>query len=166
MQLNKILQEKQRAKDLSEHLGEIMKKKTEKTEINYRPVVFKDSDADFAFLTRSTVETRDTIVWTDGEEYPLYKMEISSASHPFFTGQQRIVDNQGRVDRFIKREINRVYASLPKNGEGKIDASGIQVLTKLVGNGLSKDVAQGVLSRHGNSITSEGQDAWNAFSTK
>ena len=71
-------------------------KKTEKTEINYRPVVFKDSDADFAFLTRSTVETRETIVWKDGKEYPLYKMEISSASHPFFTGQQKIRQPRSR----------------------------------------------------------------------
>ena len=81
---------------------------------NYRPVVFQDSDADFRFITRSTVETRDTIVWTDGKEYPLYKMEISSASHPFFTGQQRIVDNQGRVERFMKR-----YAKQPQKSDTK-----------------------------------------------
>ena len=81
---------------------------------NYRPVVFKDSDADYAFITRSTVETRETITWTDGKEYPLYKMEISSASHPFFTGQQRIVDNQGRVERFMKR-----YAKEPKDDSKK-----------------------------------------------
>ena len=70
---------------------------------NYRPVVFKDESADFAFLTRSTVETKETIVWEDGKEYPLYKMEISSASHPFFTGQQRILDTEGRVERFRKK---------------------------------------------------------------
>ena len=70
---------------------------------NYRPVVFKDESASFSFLTRSTVETRDTVVWEDGKEYPLYKMEISSASHPFFTGQQRILDTEGRVERFRKK---------------------------------------------------------------
>ena len=70
---------------------------------NYRPVVFKDESANFSFLTRSTVETRDTVVWEDGKEYPLYKMEISSASHPFFTGQQRILDTEGRVERFRKK---------------------------------------------------------------
>ena len=70
---------------------------------NYRPVVFKDESANFAFLTRSTVDTKETIVWEDGKEYPLYKMEISSASHPFFTGQQRILDTEGRVERFRKK---------------------------------------------------------------
>ncbi len=70
---------------------------------NYREVVFQDLAADFAFLTRSTIETRDTIKWEDGNEYPLVKVEISSKTHPFFTGQQRIVDTGGRVDRFRKR---------------------------------------------------------------
>ena len=70
---------------------------------NYRPVVFKDESANFAFVTRSTVETRDTIVWEDGKEYPLYKMEISSASHPFFTGQQNLVDTAGRIEKFQKK---------------------------------------------------------------
>ncbi len=70
---------------------------------NYREVVFQDIAADFAFLTRSTIETRDTIKWEDGNEYPLVKVEISSKTHPFFTGQQRIVDTGGRVDRFRKR---------------------------------------------------------------
>ncbi len=67
---------------------------------NYRPVVFQDIGADFAFLTRSTIETKDTIVWEDGNEYPLAKVEISSKSHPFYTGKQNIVDTAGRVERF------------------------------------------------------------------
>lgn len=75
---------------------------------NYREVVFQDLAADFAFLTRSTIETRDTIKWEDGNEYPLVKVEISSKTHPFFTGQQRIVDTGGRVDRFRKRYTNKV----------------------------------------------------------
>ncbi len=67
---------------------------------NYRPVVFQDVGADFAFLTRSTIETKETIVWEDGNEYPLAKVEVSSKSHPFYTGKQNIVDTAGRVERF------------------------------------------------------------------
>ena len=70
---------------------------------NYRYVVFQDQSAKFAFLTRSTVQTRDKIVWEDGNEYPLYKLDISSASHPFYTGTQKIVDTEGRVERFMKK---------------------------------------------------------------
>lgn len=70
----------------------------------YREVVFQDISAeDFAFVTRSTIKTKNTITWTDGKEYPLVKLEVSSKTHPFFTGQQRIVDTGGRVDRFRKR---------------------------------------------------------------
>jgi large subunit ribosomal protein L31 len=67
---------------------------------DYRPVVFQDTAANFSFLTRSTVRTTETIKWTDGQEYPLYKVEISSASHPFFTGKMKYVDTAGRIDRF------------------------------------------------------------------
>ena len=70
---------------------------------NYRPVVFQDNSADFAFLTKSTVETKETITWTDGKEYPLVRVDISSQSHPFYTGKQRIVDTAGRVDRFKRK---------------------------------------------------------------
>jgi len=69
----------------------------------YRPDVFQDSSADYSFLTRSTIETDETIEWTDGNTYPLYKVEISSASHPFFTGTMKIVDTAGRVERFERR---------------------------------------------------------------
>ncbi len=69
----------------------------------YRPVVFQDAGADFAFLTKSTIETDETIEWDDGNTYPLAKVEISAASHPFFTGQMRIVDTAGRVERFERR---------------------------------------------------------------
>lgn len=69
----------------------------------YRPVVFQDMSADFAFLTRSTIDTHETIVWTDGVTYPLVKVDISSASHPFFTGKQKLLDTAGRVDRFQKK---------------------------------------------------------------
>lgn len=67
---------------------------------NYRPVVFSDDVAGFAFLTQSTAQTNDTIKWEDGSEHPLVKVHISSASHPFFTGEERIIDTEGRVDRF------------------------------------------------------------------
>ena len=70
---------------------------------NYRPVVFQDNSADFAFLTKSTVETKETITWTDGKEYPLVRVDISSQSHPFYTGKQNIVDTAGRVDRFNRK---------------------------------------------------------------
>ena len=69
----------------------------------YRPVVFQDVQAGQSFITRSTVRSRDTIAWEDGKTYPLVKMDISAFSHPFYTGQQRLVDTAGRIDRFKKR---------------------------------------------------------------
>ena len=75
-----------------------MKKDIHPTE--YRPVVFSDEVAGFAFLTQSTAQTNETIKWEDGNEYPLVKVHISSASHPFFTGEEKIIDTEGRVDRF------------------------------------------------------------------
>lgn len=69
----------------------------------YREVVFQDMSSDFSFKTRSTIQTRDTIKWEDGNEYPLVKVEVSSKSHPFYTGQHKIVDSGGRVDRFKQR---------------------------------------------------------------
>lgn len=69
----------------------------------YRPVVFRDRAADFAFLTRSTATTTATIEWTDGNVYPVVDVEISSASHPFWTGRSRAVDTEGRIARFRRR---------------------------------------------------------------
>ena len=69
----------------------------------YRDVVFQDVTSNFAFLTRSTLSSKETIKWEDGQEYPLLKVEISSASHPFYTGKQKLVDTSGRVDKFRKR---------------------------------------------------------------
>ena len=71
----------------------------------YRPVVFKDSASGTLFLTRSTVATKETVQYEDGNEYPLFEVEISSASHPFYTGKQQLVDTAGRVERF-KRKYN------------------------------------------------------------
>ena len=69
----------------------------------YRKVVFQDLSSDFSFLTRSTIETSETIKWEDGEEYPLVKVEISSASHPFYTGTQKLLDSAGRVEKFYQK---------------------------------------------------------------
>lgn len=70
---------------------------------NYRPVVFQDTNNDSTIITRSTVATEETIT-LDGVEYPLVKIHISSSSHPFFTGEERIVDVEGRVDKFKARQ--------------------------------------------------------------
>lgn len=72
---------------------------------DYRPVVFQDVTSDFKILTRSTMaaSAKETIKWEDGNEYPLVKIEVSSASHPFYTGQNKIMDTSGRVDKFRKR---------------------------------------------------------------
>lgn len=69
----------------------------------YRPVVFRDRGADYAFLTRSTAETDRTIEWTDGRTYPLVDVDVSSASHPFYTGRQQVLDTTGAVERFNRR---------------------------------------------------------------
>ncbi|HOV96647.1 MAG TPA: type B 50S ribosomal protein L31 [Thermomonas sp.] len=69
----------------------------------YRDVVFQDVTSDFKILTRSTLSSKETTKWEDGNEYPLIKVEVSSSSHPFYTGQNKIMDTSGRVDRFRKR---------------------------------------------------------------
>ena len=76
----------------------------------YREVVFQDVTSDFKFLTRSTLSSKETVKWEDGNEYPLIKVDISSASHPFYTGKNKIMDTSGRVDKFRKRyaEVMRV----------------------------------------------------------
>jgi large subunit ribosomal protein L31 len=70
---------------------------------NQRYVIFHDTTSDEKFLIQSTVETDQTDKWEDGNEYPLYKVEISSASHPFYTGKETIIDSAGRVDKFKAR---------------------------------------------------------------
>lgn len=70
---------------------------------DYRPVVFRDASADFSVLTRSTATSERTITWTDGQEYPVIDVEVSSASHPFYTGQSKVLDTAGRVERFRRR---------------------------------------------------------------
>ncbi|MFC6081421.1 type B 50S ribosomal protein L31 [Sphaerisporangium aureirubrum] len=70
---------------------------------DYRPVVFRDPSADFAFLTRSTIASHRTVEWADGNTYPVVDVDVSSASHPFYTGRGRILDTAGRVERFNQR---------------------------------------------------------------
>ena len=69
----------------------------------YRTVIFKDLSNDVSFMSKSCANTKDTIVWEDGNQYPLIKLEISSASHPFFTGKMKFVDTAGRIDKFNKK---------------------------------------------------------------
>ena len=82
---------------------------------NYRMVVFKDLSNDDAFLTRSCAPTKDTITWEDGKEYPLIKLEISSTSHPFFTGKMKFVDTAGRIDKFNKKFGGSRFANKEKS---------------------------------------------------
>jgi large subunit ribosomal protein L31 len=70
---------------------------------DYRFVVFKDMSNEYSFMTKSTAKSKETIVWEDGKEYPLIKLEISHTSHPFFTGKMKLVDTAGRVDKFKNR---------------------------------------------------------------
>ncbi|MBH2005142.1 MAG: type B 50S ribosomal protein L31 [Sphingobacteriia bacterium] len=70
---------------------------------NYRFVVFKDMSNGTSFLSKSTAQTRETILWEDGKEYPVVKLEISNTSHPFYTGKNVLVDTAGRIDKFKKR---------------------------------------------------------------
>ncbi|MCD0446092.1 type B 50S ribosomal protein L31 [Glycomyces sp. A-F 0318] len=78
---------------------------------DYHPVVFRDRGADFAFLTRSTATSAETVEWEDGRTYPVIDVQISSASHPFWTGKSRVLDDEGRVAKFYKK-----YGKEPKQG--------------------------------------------------
>lgn len=93
-----------------------------KTDIHpktYRPVVFQDLNDQTTFMTRSTVETEETIT-LDGVEYPLVKVHISSSSHPFFTGQEKMIDIEGRVDKFkARQEAAKVRAEAMKKAASK-----------------------------------------------
>ena len=70
---------------------------------NYRVVIFKDMSNGEAFLGRSTAQTRETLKWEDGNEYPVIKLEVSNTSHPFYTGKNMLLDTTGRIDKFKKR---------------------------------------------------------------
>ena len=79
---------------------------------DYRFVVFQDVSCDYKFLTKSSIETKETIKWEDGKEYPLYKLDISDQSHPYFTGQQNLVDTAGRIEKYMKK-----YNLKPENNK-------------------------------------------------
>jgi large subunit ribosomal protein L31 len=84
-------------------LKKVNKMKTGIHPENYRLVVFKDMSNDHTFITKSCADTKDTIVWEDGNEYPVIKLEISNTSHPFYTGKVKLVDTAGRIDKFRTR---------------------------------------------------------------
>ncbi|MEQ8623316.1 MAG: type B 50S ribosomal protein L31 [Vicingaceae bacterium] len=90
---------------------------------DYRPVVFKDMSNDYAFMTKSTAPSKETIKWEDGNEYPLIKLEISHKSHPFYTGKMKLVDTAGRIDKFKNRyqkfDKKAKKASSEETEEGK-----------------------------------------------
>ena len=80
----------------------------------YREVVFMDVQSDFKFLTRSTMKSDEKIKWEDGKEYPLIKVEVSSASHPFYTGKKIFVDTAGRVEKFNLRYKKQLHKKIVK----------------------------------------------------
>ena len=104
---------------------------------NYRKVVFKDMSADFAILTRSTVETNETIQWEDGQEYPLVQLDISAGSHPFFTGKQKFMDTAGRLDRLKKKFGDKVALGNTKGRKVKAPPK-ISIREKLRAGGIKK----------------------------
>ena len=83
----------------------------------YRFVVFKDMGTDYMFLGKSTAPSKETVQWEDGNEYPVIKMEISSDSHPFYTGKMKLVDTAGRVDKFNQRFKRHMKKEAPKAEE-------------------------------------------------
>lgn len=88
----------------------------------YRDIVFQDISNDFSFITRSTVQTKEKIKWTDGKEYPLYKLDTSSESHPFYTGAQTRVVETGRVEKFRQKfatKTQQVNAAAAEASEAK-----------------------------------------------
>lgn len=69
----------------------------------YQEVVFLDTSSNIKFLTRSTIKAKDTTQWEDGKEYPMVKIEISAASHPFYTGKKTLLDTAGRIEKFRRK---------------------------------------------------------------
>jgi large subunit ribosomal protein L31 len=84
---------------------------------SYRMVVFKDISTDTGFLTQSCASSKETIVWEDGKEYPMIRLEITSASHPFFTGKVKFVDSAGRIDKFNKKFQKSRFANTTRDGQ-------------------------------------------------
>ena len=94
---------------------------------DYKEVVFQDVQSDFKFLTRSTLTSKEKIKWEDGKEYPLIKIEVSSASHPFYTGKKIFVDTAGRVEKFYQKyKAKAAIKSAPKVAAPKVEASKVE----------------------------------------
>ena len=100
---------------------------------SYRLVVFKDMSNGYAFLSRSTAATKETIQWEDGNEYPLVKVHISSSSHPFYTGQEKLVDIEGRVDKFKARREAAEAARKAKQAKTSKPAKSEKVEAQKIG---------------------------------
>ena len=83
---------------------------------DYREVVFLDLSNNYSFVTRSTVKTKETVKWDDGKEYPLFKLDTSSESHPFYTGTQKIVDTAGRVEKFRQKFGKKTHVTYDPYG--------------------------------------------------
>ena len=84
----------------------------------YRLVVFKDMSVDYSFLSKSTIATKETVLWEDGNEYPIVKLEISDKSHPFFTGKMKFIDTAGRIEKFNKKFGKAVQTTNQREVEG------------------------------------------------
>ena len=109
----------------------------------YREVVFQDVQSDFKFLTRSTMTSEEKIKWEDGKEYPVIKVEVSSASHPFYTGKKLFVDTAGRVERFNQKyKAKQVAAKSPVKEEAPADEDVKQVETPAAEEVKEVDVAE------------------------
>ena len=93
---------------------------------DYHATVFKDDSTGYSFITRSTMSSDDKVKWEDGNEYPLIKLDISSSSHPFYTGQHRLVDTAGRVERFRRRYGREPAGKDATNEVTSSDATGAE----------------------------------------
>jgi large subunit ribosomal protein L31 len=125
---------------LIKKIGKIMKKDIHP---EYREVVFQDVQSDFKFLTRSTMTSEEKIKWEDGKEYPVIKVEVSSASHPFYTGKKLFVDTAGRVERFNQKyKSKQVAAKPPVKEEAPADEDVKQVETPAAEEVKEVDVAE------------------------
>lgn len=104
---------------------------------SYRTVVFKDVSNDEMFVSRSTANSKETIEWEDGNEYPLIKVEISSTSHPFYTGKMKLVDTAGRIDKFRNRYNRHLNTSAAAAEEAPATEAPAEEPAKTEGEGES-----------------------------
>ena len=100
---------------------------------DYRFVVFQDVSCDYKFLTKSSIETKETIKWEDGKEYPLYKLDISDKSHPYFTGQQNLIDTAGRIEKF-NQKYNLKESAVPESSTDNTLSEEVDLANKVPPN--------------------------------